>query len=144
MRVADLLAAAASFGIAAAGASKPRSVEGTCVDAEFTGEVVQFSLNIIEYPIIVDVELQEDTTVTIDNTILIEVTNAPTHLHTTVYAATTSTITKTISTATITASATTVTDVGILGSDKYVHICSISLGNSFLFELNIANPFTSV
>lgn len=116
MRLSDVAVAAASFGIAAAGVMKPRSSQDNCLDVEFTGEVVQYSLNIIEYPVIVDVELKEDTTVTIDNTILIEVTNAPTHLHTTVYAATTSTVTKTISTATVTASAQG-SQGGVTGSD---------------------------
>lgn len=139
MRLSDVLVAAASLGIAAAGVSKPRSSEETCVDAEFTGEVVQYSLSIIEYPIIVDVELQDDTTVTIDNTITIAVTNAPTHLHTTVYAATTSTITKTISTATITTSATAVVEATTDGSNLYdppLIVCYAIL------LLNVAHPFT--
>lgn len=69
----------------------------------FTGKILHLSLNIIKYPVIVDVELKENAVVTIDNTILIECTNAPTHLHTTVYATETATVTKTILTVTITA-----------------------------------------
>lgn len=95
--------AAASVGLAAAGAI-PRRAESikTCANELWTGEVLHLSLNIIEHPIIVDVELQHNAVVTVDKTILIECTNAPTRLYTTVYATTTSTVTKTISTATTT------------------------------------------
>lgn len=101
MRLLQLATAASSFGAAAAAAIG--SSENTCSNSIFTGEILHLSLNLIEYPVIVDVELKENAVVTIDNTILIECTNAPTHLHTTVYATETSTVTKTISTATITA-----------------------------------------
>ncbi|KAL4740235.1 glycoside hydrolase superfamily [Aspergillus similis] len=95
--------AAASVGLAAAGAIPRHSEsEKTCANELWTGEVLHLSLNIIEYPIIVDVELQQNAVVTVDKTILIECTDAPTRLYTTVYATTTSTVTKTISTATIT------------------------------------------
>ncbi|KAL5046584.1 glycoside hydrolase superfamily [Aspergillus fruticulosus] len=95
--------AAASVGLAAAGAI-PRHTESdkTCANELWTGEVLHLSLNIIEHPIIVDVELQHNAVVTVDKTIFIECTDAPTRLYTTVYATTTSTVTKTISTATIT------------------------------------------
>ncbi|KAL2817853.1 glycoside hydrolase superfamily [Aspergillus granulosus] len=100
MRLTTLAVGAASLGLAAAGAI-PRRSDETCSNELFTGEVLHLSLNIIEYPVIVDVELIDDAVITIDNTILIDCTNAPTHLHTTVYATTTATVTKTISTATI-------------------------------------------
>lgn len=102
MRLLQLATAASSFGAAAAAAIRS-SPENTCSNSIFTGEILHLSVNIIEYPVIVDVELKENAVVTIDNTILIECTNAPTHLHTTVYATEITTVTKTISTATITA-----------------------------------------
>ncbi|RAK72791.1 uncharacterized protein BO72DRAFT_500590, partial [Aspergillus fijiensis CBS 313.89] len=109
MRFAPLAATVASLGVASAAAIKPKDTalraRDTCSDVEFTGEVLHLSLNIIEYPVVVDVQLEEDAIITVDNTILIEATNAPTHLHTTVMATSTSTVTKTISTATITAAA---------------------------------------
>ena len=104
MRLSNVAVAAASFGVAAAGPLK-RTSPNTCSNVEFTGEVLHLSVNIIEYPVIVDVEVKENAVVTIDKTVLIDCTNAPTHLHTTVYATTTSTVTKTISTATISATA---------------------------------------
>jgi hypothetical protein len=100
MRLTNLAAGAASLGLAAASAI-PRVSAETCSNALFTGEVLHLSLNIVESPVIVDVELEENAVITIDNTILIDVTNAPTRLHTTVYATTTATVTKTVSTATI-------------------------------------------
>ncbi|KAJ5622896.1 hypothetical protein N7490_011501 [Penicillium lividum] len=103
MRFLGLVAGAASLGVATAGLILPKSNDDTCANVVNTGEVLHLSVNIIEYPVIVDVELEEDAVITIDNTILIECTNAPTHLHTTVYAIETSTVTKTISTATISA-----------------------------------------
>ncbi|KAL4883006.1 glycoside hydrolase superfamily [Aspergillus karnatakaensis] len=105
MRFTTVAAAAATAGLAVAGAI-PRRSEETCSNELFTGEVLHLSLNVIEYPIIVDVELKEDTVITIDNTLLIGVTNAPTRLHTTVYATSTATITKTISAPTVTVPAT--------------------------------------
>lgn len=106
MRFLSLVAGAASLGAAAAGVIQAKSNEDTCANVINTGEVLHLSVNIVEYPVIVDVELEEDAVVTIDNTILIECTNAPTHLHTTVYAFETKTVTKTISTATVTGKAT--------------------------------------
>jgi hypothetical protein len=103
MRFFALAAAAAPVGLVAAGVIQARKSEETCSNLISTGEVLHLSLSIVEYPVVVDVELEEDTVVTIDNTILIECTDAPTHLHTTVYATTTETLTKTISTATVTA-----------------------------------------
>ncbi|KAJ5935982.1 hypothetical protein N7454_005280 [Penicillium verhagenii] len=103
MRFLSLVAGAASLGVACAGVIHAKSNDETCANVVNTGEVLHLSVNIIEYPVIVDVELEEDAVITIDNTILIECTNAPTHLHTTVYAFETSTVTKTISTATISA-----------------------------------------
>jgi hypothetical protein len=104
MRLLQVATAASSFGAAAAAAIWSSQVsENTCSNSIFTGEILHLSVNIIEYPVIVDVELKENAVVTIDNTILIECTNAPTHLHTTVYATEIATVTKTISTATITA-----------------------------------------
>jgi len=106
MHFLSLVAGAASLGAAAAGVIQAKSNEDTCANVINTGEILHLSVNIIEYPVIVDVELEEDAVITIDNTILIECTNAPTHLHTTVYAFETTTVTKTISTATVTAEAT--------------------------------------
>ncbi|KAJ5768896.1 hypothetical protein N7520_003455 [Penicillium odoratum] len=103
MRFLGLVAGAASLGVATAGLILPKSNDDTCANVVNTGEVLHLSVNIIEYPVIVDVELEEDAVITIDNTILIDCTNAPTHLHTTVWAIETSTVTKTISTATISA-----------------------------------------
>lgn len=103
MHLFSLAVAAATIGVSAAGVVQSRNSDEVCSNLIFTGEVLHTSLNIVEFPVIVDVLLEEDTVVTIDNTILIECTNAPTHLHTTVYATTTETITKTISTATISA-----------------------------------------
>jgi hypothetical protein len=100
MRLTKLAVGAASLGLATASAI-PRVSAETCSNALFTGEVLHLSLNIVEAPVVVDVELEENAIITIDNTILIDVTNAPTRLHTTVYATTTATVTKTISTATI-------------------------------------------
>ncbi|KAL2783711.1 glycoside hydrolase superfamily [Aspergillus keveii] len=105
MRLTNLAAGAASLGLATASAI-PRVSAETCSNALFTGEVLHLSLNIVESPVIVDVELEENAVITIDNTILIDVTNAPTRLHTTVYATTTATVTKTISTATAAAAGT--------------------------------------
>ncbi|KAL4794828.1 glycoside hydrolase [Aspergillus venezuelensis] len=100
----NLAVAAASAGLAAAGAI-PRHSDKTCANELWTGEVLHLSLNIIEHPIVVDVEIVENTVVTVDKTIFIPCTDAPTRLSTTVYATTTSTVTKTISTATVTATA---------------------------------------
>ncbi|KAJ5348273.1 uncharacterized protein N7506_001526 [Penicillium brevicompactum] len=105
MRWSNFAAVAASFGAASAGVIQARNPENTCSNSLFTGEILHLSLNIVEYPVVVDVELEENAIVTIDSTILIECTNAPTHLHTTVLATSTSTLTKTISTATVTATA---------------------------------------
>lgn len=105
MRFLSLVAGAASLGVAAAGVIQAKSNEDTCANVINTGEVLHLSVNIVEYPVVVDVELEEDAVITIDNTILIECTNAPTHLHTTVYAFETTTVTKTISTATVTGEA---------------------------------------
>ncbi|KAL2861841.1 glycoside hydrolase superfamily [Aspergillus pseudodeflectus] len=105
MRLTNLAAGVASLGLAAAGAI-PRLSElsdAICANALFTGEVLHLSLNIIEAPVVVDVDLVHNAVVTIANTILIDVTNAPTRLHTTVYATTTATVTRTVSTATISA-----------------------------------------
>ncbi|KAJ5125254.1 hypothetical protein N7448_004582 [Penicillium atrosanguineum] len=121
MRFFGLAAAAAPIGLAAAGVIQARNSEETCSNLISTGEVLHLSLSIVEYPVVVDVELEEDTVVTIDNTILIECTNAPTHLHTTVYATTTETVTKTISTATVTATGevvSIVTDTATAGNDN--------------------------
>ncbi|KAL4899080.1 glycoside hydrolase superfamily [Aspergillus multicolor] len=98
----NLAVAAASAGLAAAGVL-PRHAESDkiCANELWTGEVLHLSLNIIEHPIIVDVELQHNAVVTVDKTILIECTDAPTRLYTTVTATSTATVTKTISTATI-------------------------------------------
>ncbi|KAL4924017.1 glycoside hydrolase [Aspergillus undulatus] len=98
----NLGVAAASIGLAAAGAI-PRHSDKTCANELWTGEVLHLSLNIIEHPIVVDVELEHNTVVTVDKTIYVTCTDAPTRLYTTVYATSTSTFTKTISTATITA-----------------------------------------
>ncbi|KAL4862316.1 hypothetical protein BDV12DRAFT_46201 [Aspergillus spectabilis] len=106
MRFTTLAAAATSLGLAAAGAI-PRRSEETCSNELFTGEVLHLSVNIIEHPVIVDIEVVENAVVTIDKTILIDCTNAPTHLHTTVYATSTATVTKTISTATVAVPSTT-------------------------------------
>lgn len=103
MRFSTFVGAAASFGISAASILQTHHSEEKCSNLISTGEVLHLSLNIVEFPVIVDVELVEDTVVTIHNTILIDCTNAPTHLHTTVYATTTNTVTKTISTATVSA-----------------------------------------
>lgn len=105
MRWSNFAAVTASFGAASAGVIQARNPENTCSNSVFTGEVLHLSLNIVEYPVVVDVELEENAVVTIDSTILIECTNAPTHLHTTVFATSTSTVTQTISTATVTATA---------------------------------------
>jgi hypothetical protein len=120
MRFSSLAVAAASLGVSSARVIQARHSDETCSNLVATGEVLHTSLHIVEFPVIVDVLLEEDTVVTIDNTILIECTNAPTHLHTTVYATTTETITKTISTATISAdggAAPTVADSTIFGQD---------------------------
>ncbi|RDW64411.1 putative exo-beta-1,3-glucanase (GH5-family) member of the ScExg1-family [Aspergillus mulundensis] len=95
------LAVAASAGLAAAGAIPHHAESKTCANELWTGEVLHLSLNIIEHPIIVDVELHHNAVVTVDKTILIECTDAPTRLYTTVTATSTATVTKTISTATI-------------------------------------------
>ncbi|KAJ5669569.1 hypothetical protein N7462_010639 [Penicillium macrosclerotiorum] len=101
MRFLAVLTAAASLGVAAAGVIQAKSTnEESCSNIVNTGEVLHLSVNIIEYPVIVDVVLEDNAVITIDNTILIDCTNAPTHLHTTVYATETSTVTKTISVAT--------------------------------------------
>jgi hypothetical protein len=118
MRLQNIAAAAASVGVASAGVIQARSSQDTCANTVFTGEVLHLSVNIVEYPVIVDVELKEDAVVTIDNTILIDCTNAPTHLHTTVFATATSTITKTVSTATITATAGGVAGGAAAGSEQ--------------------------
>ncbi|KAF3389230.1 putative glucan 1,3-beta-glucosidase A [Penicillium rolfsii] len=116
--------AASSIGAAAGAAIRSSLVpEDSCSNSIFTGEILHLSLNIIEYPVIVDVELEENAVVTIDNTILIECTNAPTHLHTTVYATETTTVTKTISTATITAQQVAAT------SDEATHTVMAQVGS---------------
>ncbi|CAI7659415.1 unnamed protein product, partial [Penicillium pancosmium] len=103
MDLSSLAVAAASIGFSAAGVIQGRHSDEVCSNLISTGEMLHTSLDIVESPVVVDALLEEDTVVTTDNTILIECTNAPTHLHTTVYATTTETITKTISTATISA-----------------------------------------
>lgn len=118
MRLSQVTAAAVSIGFAAVGASQIGHSDDTCSNLISTGEILHLSLNLIEFPVIVDVDLEEDTVVTIDNTILIECTNAPTHLHTTVYATTTNTVTKTISTATITGNGVMATAAGSVTSEK--------------------------
>jgi hypothetical protein len=121
MRFFGLAAAAAPIGLAAAGVIQARNSEETCSNLISTGEVLHLSLNIVEFPVVVDIEVEEDSVVTIDKTILIECTNAPTHLHTTVYATTTETVTKTISTATVSATGdvvSTVTDTATAGNDN--------------------------
>lgn len=105
MRWSNLTAVAASFGAASARVIQAKTSQDTCSNSVFTGELLHLSLNIVEYPVIADVELEENAIVIIDSTISIECTNAPTHLHTTVFATSTSTLTKTISTATVTATA---------------------------------------
>ena len=112
----NLAVAAASAGLAAAGAI-PRHSDKTCANELWTGEVLHLSLNIIEHPIVVDVEIEKNTVVTVDKTIFIPCTDAPTRLSTTVYATTTSTVTKTISTATVTATASAQT-TSASGDDK--------------------------
>lgn len=124
MRLLQVATAASSFGAAAGAAIRSSLVsENTCSNSIFTGEILHLSLNIIEYPVIVDVALKENAVVTIDNTILIECTNAPTHLHTTVYATETTTVTKTISTATITAQQVAAT------SDEATHTVMTQVGS---------------
>lgn len=119
MRFLNFVTAAASVGVAAAGVIQAQSVnEETCSNVVDSGEVLYLSVNIIEYPVIVDVELEENAVITIDNTILIDCTNAPTHLHTTVYAIETATVTKTISTATINAGSVAAETGAAASNDK--------------------------
>ncbi|KAJ5662521.1 uncharacterized protein N7477_010137 [Penicillium maclennaniae] len=121
MRLFGLAAAAAPIGLTAAGVIQARTSEETCSNLISTGEVLHLSLNIVEYPIVVDVQLEQNTVVTVDKTILIACTNAPTRLHTTVHAISTETVTRTISTATVTATGEVVssaTDTATAGNDR--------------------------
>ena len=142
MRFTNLLTAAASAGVAAAGVIQAQSVnEQTCSNTVDTGEVLYLSVNIIEYPVVVDVELEENAVITIDNTILIDCTNAPTHLHTTVYAIETATVTKTISTATINAGSVAAETGAAAASNENTRTILTEVETKTKTDIQASNPY---
>jgi hypothetical protein len=73
-----------------------------CSSNELSGEVVRLSLQIVEYPFVLNAYYSTNTVVNVADQVTITVTNAPTYLRTTIPVTIISTVTTTISTATVT------------------------------------------